>query len=209
MARIGALVRMVWAMALGVVASQALHAQPARDDAQHGFRLCDDRAFLALNMARNYLMTGRNKELVSPIVKGSLVGEAMAEELFRRVEANEIRHPGQFAADVLIRCASDENIKVGAARPLLATCFVRTDVAFFMHASRVDNLPQIDAMTKVSGRLKARDLYPMWLISDVNDAVYRPAQTPDLRQLMGAVAWGCVRQRGAAPVAAAASAASR
>ena len=87
---------------------------------------------------------------------------------------------------------------------------MRTDVAFFMHASRADKLTQVQAISRVSGRLESRNLYPMWLIREVSDAVYRPAEAPELRKLMGGVAWGCVQRRGAAPAApAAASAASR
>lgn len=191
-------------LALGLGASAASHAQPG-NDARSAFRLCDDRAFLALNMARNYLMTGRNKELVLPVVQGSLLGEAMAEELFRRVEANEISNPGQFAADVLIKCASEEKLTVGAARPLIATCFVRTDIAFLMHARRVEGLGQVEALSSVMGRLKRRDLYPTALINEVNQAVYTPPQTPELRPLMGAVAWGCINRRAAPSAASAAS----
>ena len=72
-----------------------------------------------------------------------------------------------------------------------------------------NNLTQVEAVRRVSGRLKARDLYPMWLITDVSEAVYRPAQAPELRPLMGAVAWGCIHRRGAASAAQPASAASR
>jgi hypothetical protein len=202
-----------WRMLIGLVGLAAItpvRAQPERDEARQAFRVCDDRAYLAVNMARNYLMTGRNKDMVLPHLQGNREAEAMAEELFRRVEANEIRHPGQFAADVLMHCASERKLKVGASPALLATCFVRTDVAFFMHASRADKLTQVQAISRVSGRLKARDLYPMWLIRDVSDAVYRPAEAPELRQLMGGVAWGCIQRRGAAPAAPTpASAASR
>jgi chemotaxis protein methyltransferase CheR len=45
--------------------------------------------------------------------------------------------------------------------------------------------------------------------TDVSEAVYRPAQAPELRPLMGAVAWGCIHRRGAASAAQPASAASR
>jgi hypothetical protein len=186
---------------LGAGAGSAARAQAVRDDPRLAFRVCDDRAFLAVSMARNYLMTGRNKDMVLPQLQGNPAAEAMADQLFRRVEANEIRHPGQFAADVLMQCADERQLKVGASRQLLATCFVRSDVAFLMHASRGDKLTQVQAITRVSGRLGARDLYPMWLIREVSEAVYQPVETPELRQLTGAVAWSCVQRRGAAPAA--------
>jgi len=211
MAHARTLPRVVWTLmlAIGLVASAAVRAQQVANDSRTAFRTCDDRAFLALTMARNYLMTGRNRDMVLPHLNGNQDAEAMADELFRRVEANEIRHPGQFAADVLIQCASDEKLKVGASRSLIATCFVRTDVAFFLHAARADNLTQVEAVRRVSGRLKARDLYPMSLINDVSEIVYRPAQAPELRPLMGAMAWGCIQHRGATSATRPASAASR
>ena len=211
MAHARTLPRVVWTLMLtiGLAASAAVSAQQAANDSRTAFRTCDDRAFLALTMARNYLMTGRNRDMVLPHLNGNQDAEAMADELFRRVEANEIRHPGQFAADVLIQCASDEKLTVGASRSLIATCFVRTDVAFFLHAARADNLTQVEAVRRVSGRLKARDLYPMSLINDVSEIVYRPAQAPELRPLMGAMAWGCIQRRGATSATRPASAASR
>ena len=211
MAHARTLRHVLWTLMVTLVlmASTLVRAQAVGNESRNAFQRCDDRAFLALSMARNYLMTGRNRDMVLPHLEGNKAAEAMADELFRRVEANEIRHPGQFAADVLIQCASEEKLKVGASRSLIATCFVRTDVALFMHTGRADKLTQVQAMEKVSGRLKARDLYPMWLINEVSEAVYRPAETPELRQLMGAVAWGCIQRRGAAPAAPPASAASR
>src|SRR5688572_19904636 len=125
MAHARTLPRVVWTLmlTLGLAASAAVRAQQVANDSRTAFRTCDDRAFLALTMARNYLMTGRNRDMVLPHLNGDQDAEAMADELFRRVEANEIRHPGQFAADVLIQCASDEKLKVGASRSLIATCF--------------------------------------------------------------------------------------
>lgn len=195
--------RWIGVLALALCAAAAARAQPG-DTSRDAFRACDAQAFLALNMARNYMMSDRNRGLVMPQVEGSAMGKAMAEELFRRVDAGEIRHPGEFAADTLFQCAGQLKLRVGASRSHAAVCFTRTDVAFLMHLERGKGVERQKAMSNVSAKLTVRELYPMALIQQVAEAVYKPAQPPDLQRLMGAVAWGCI---GRPP--AAASAASR
>jgi len=113
------------------------------------------------------------------------------------------QEPGEVAADVLFQCASDYRITVGASRQRAALCFTRTDVAFFLHVERSQKVVRQQAVSKVSKRLASRELYPMALINTVADAVYSPPQLPDLRLLMGQVAWTCIGQQ---PVAASAAA---
>jgi hypothetical protein len=197
---------------LGLVACASVHAQaeapkpPAAPatEAREAFRVCDAQAFLALSMARNYLMTGRNRELVRPHVQGNPMGEAMAEEMYSQADAGQIGHPGQFAADVLFRCAADTKLRVGASRSHVAKCFTRTDVAFFLHGEREKGVVRQLAVSNVLKRLTVRDLYPTALVNSVAEAVYTPAKSPDLQRLMGALAWTCINQPPAA-----ASAASR
>lgn len=193
-------------LALGVVAALGARAQSAAPDAREAFRACDEQAFLALNIARNYLMTNRNRDMVLPHLRSSAMAEAMAQELFDRVDSGEIRHPGQFAADKLFACAGERQLRVGTGRERAALCFTRTDVAFFLHAERERKVVRQQAVANVLKRLALRELYPTALVNSVAEAVYRPAETPDLRRLMGAVAWGCINEQ---PAAAAAPAASR
>ena len=166
------------------------------------FGVCDARAFLALNIARNYMMTGRNRETVMPHLRADAAAEAMAEAVLARIDAGAVRHPGEVAADALFECAAEQKISVGASREQVALCFTRTDVAFFLHVERSQKVVRQQAVSKVRTRLASRELYPAALINSVADAVYTPAQLPDLRQLMGSVAWACIRQRPqAAPAA--------
>jgi hypothetical protein len=72
-------------------------------------------------------------------------------------------------------------------------------VAFFLHVERSQNVARQQAVSKVRARLTSHELYPVSLINQVAEAVYTPPQLPDLRQLMGRVAWTCINQR---PVAA-------
>ena len=201
MRSISMLVRCVGFAALALCGNLPAHAQ-AGDAARDAFRACDAQAFLALNIARNYLMSDRNRGLVMPQVEGSEIGRAMAEDLFDRVDRGEIRHPGQFAADTLFKCARELNLRVGASKEHAAVCFTRTDVPLLPHAERVKGTARQKALANVSGKLTQRTLYPMSLIQQVADAVYRPEKVPDVQQLMGAVAWGCINSR--APMAASA-----
>lgn len=192
-----------WALCLVLGLAACAGARATGDAAREAFRACDAQAFLALNIARNYLMSERNRSLVMPYVEGSPMAQAMAEELFRRVEAGEIRHPGQFAADTLFQCAAEMKMRVGASRARAALCFTRTDIAFFLHAERDKKVVRQQAVSNVSKRLSVRGLYPTALINSVAAAVYTPAQPPDLRQLMGAVAWGCIHDQSAEAASAA------
>ena len=180
----------------GVVASAASQAQGAGESsaARESFRICDDRAFLALNIARNYMMTGRNRDTVMPHLKGDAAAQAMAEEIFRRVDAGTVRHPGEAAADMLFDCAAQQKMTVGAPRQQVALCFTRTDIAFFLHIERSNQVVRQQAVSKVQTRLKSRELYPTALINTVAEAVYAPPQLPNLRQLMGNVAWACIHR---------------
>lgn len=180
------------AAAVLVLGAPAVSQAQPTDAARDAFRACDAQAFLALNMARNYLMSDRNRGLVLPQVEGSPLGRAMAEELFDRVDRGEIRHPGQFAADTLFKCAGELKLTVGASKAQAAVCFTRTDVALLLHGERGKGVLRQKAVANVSAKLKARTLYPMSLINQVAAAVYTPAQPPELRPLMGTVAWGCI-----------------
>jgi len=189
------------ALALGAAA----HAQPAGDSAsREAFRICDARAFLALNIARNYLMTDRNRQAVIPHLGGDAAAEAQAEALMQRIDDGAIRTPGDAAADALFQCAAEQKVTVGAPRQRVSLCFTRTDVPFFLHLERSNKVVRQQAVSRVQARLKSRDLYPTALINQVAEAVYAPPQLPDVQRLMGAVAWGCIH-----PPPSAASAASR
>jgi hypothetical protein len=188
------LVRCVGSAALVLCANVPAHAQ-AGNAANAAFRACDGQAFLALGIARNYLMSDRNRSLVMPHVEASKAARAMAEDLFDRVDRGEIRHPGQFAADTLFDCAGALNLSVGASKEHAALCFTRTDVPLLLHVERAKATVQHQAIATVSGKLTQRTLYPMSLIQQVAEAVYRPEKVPDVQQLMGAVAWGCINSR--------------
>jgi hypothetical protein len=187
-----ACLRAAW-LVLGLCAGAVSQAQPAGDP-REAFRVCDARAFLVMNIARNYMMTGRNRQAVLPHLDDDAAAQALAEEVFRRVDAGEVRHPGELAAETLFQCAAERGISVGAPRQRVAVCFTRTDVAFFMHVERSAGVVRQQAVSKVQARLKSRELYPAALINEVAEAVYAPPQLPDVRQLMGAVAWACIKQ---------------
>jgi hypothetical protein len=196
------------ALLLGAVAvsapAQAQIAAEGANASHESFRICDDKAFLALTIARNYMATGRDRRAVVPHLKGDAAAEAMAEEVFRRADAEEIRHPGEAAAHVLFECAAQRKIAVGAPRQQVALCFTRTDIVFFLHFERSNHVVRQTAVSKVQARLTSRELYPAALISAMGEAVYAPPELPDLRQSMSRAAWACINRPPSA-----ASAASR
>ncbi|HEY6514360.1 MAG TPA: hypothetical protein VI032_20455 [Burkholderiaceae bacterium] len=197
-------------LAAGLAASACAPAQTgtgANEDRRGAFRVCDAKAFLALNIARNYMMTGNNRDTVIPHLQGEATAVAMAEEVFRRIDAGQVRHPGEVAADVLFECAAQYQINVGAPRQQVALCFTRTDIAFFLHAERSRQVPHQSAVARVQARLTSRELYPAVLIDQVAKAVYASPELPALQPLMGQMAWSCIHK--ASLAAAAASAASR
>jgi len=196
------------ALALLLVLALAAAGASAQPNAatKTAFRDCNDRAFLALGIARNYLMTDRNREAVLPHLKGNASAEAMAEELFRRVEAGEVRYPGQYAADTLFQCARDAGLRVGVTRSHAALCFTRTDIAFFLHAERARHVVKQGAVANVLKRLTVRRLYPTALVNQVAEAVYGPSENPPLQPLMEALAWSCINQAAHADAAASAAA---
>jgi len=189
-------------LALGTLAAVAASAQPAAASraqpsvaSRAAFQACDAQAFLALNIARNYMMSGRKKELVEPYIKDDPLGRAMADEVYGQVDAGLVHHPGELAADALFKCAAEQKMTVGAPRQQVALCFTRTDVAFFLHLERSQQVVRQSAVPKVLGRLTSRELYPVALVNQVAEAVYAPPELPDLQQLMRSVAWTCINQR--------------
>ncbi|HEU5297358.1 MAG TPA: hypothetical protein VFU71_21450 [Burkholderiaceae bacterium] len=201
-------------LTLGALAAAAASAQPAAAAraqpgvaARAAFQACDAQAFLALNTARNYMMAGRNKELVEPYIKDDPQGRAIADEVYRQVDAGQVHHPGELAADALFKCAAEQTMTVGAPRQQVALCFTRTDIAFFLHLERSKHVVRQSAVPNVLGRLTSRELYPVALVNQVAEAVYAPPELPDLQQVMRAVAWTCINQR--PPTVKAAPAASR
>ncbi|HEX6018447.1 MAG TPA: hypothetical protein VFZ28_10130 [Burkholderiaceae bacterium] len=186
----------------GLAAGAASQAQDAAATQRDSFRVCDEQAFLVLNIARNYMTTDRNRDAVIPYLKSDAAATKMAEGVMDRIDAGTVRHPGQEAADALFQCAAEHRMKVGAPRQQVALCFTRTDIAFFLHVERSKHVVRENAVHNVSTRLTSRELYPASLIEQVAKAVYAPAELPDLRRLMGTVAWACIRER---PVAASAA----
>jgi hypothetical protein len=191
------------ALVLALTSAHAA-AQAPSEQAQQAFKLCDARTFVALNLARIYLREGRDAEATLAPVKDSDWGRATVKELIRRVDAGELRHPAEFAADVLYQCAIRERLAVGRSKVTAQVCLARSDIAYELHAHRVQGLVRQEAIARTTQRLTPRELYPTGLVNVVAEAVYAPAQPPDLRALASQVLWGCIRS---APRAA--SAASR
>jgi hypothetical protein len=186
--------RFAASLMLWTVASATAQPQPG-GSAQAAYRLCDARAFVAMNIARTYLLEGRNKELVLDAVKNHAWGQAMAQALFRRDETGELKHHAEFATDILYQCAIHEGVTVGAPKSTAQVCLARSDIAFYLHADRSRGLVRQEAVARTTARLTPRALYPTALVNAVAEAVYAPAELPELRQLAGKVVWACINSK--------------
>lgn len=195
--------RFAASLMLLTVASAMAQPQPG-GNAQAAFRLCDARAFVAMNIARTYLLEGRNKDQVLAYVKDNQWGQAMARELFRRDEAGALKHHAEFATDILYQCAIQEGVTVGVPKSTAQVCLARSDIAFHLHADRSQGLVRQEAVARTTARLTPRALYPTSLVNAVADAVFSPAELPELRKISGQVVWACINSKPAP-----ASAASR
>ena len=185
---------LVWGVAAGA-ASQAQTAGQASDVvSRESFRICDAKAFLALNIARNYLVTGRNRQSVLPYLNGDAAAEALAEEMFRRVDAGEVRHPGQAAADVLFECAAQQKMTVGAPR-------AAGRAVLHAHRHRLPSARRAQQRRRApaggvegAGATEVARGVPDGAHQHRGRSRLRAAQIPDVRQLMGSVAWGCINR---------------
>ena len=179
----------IWMPAL-VGAQAPAGDAPAQPSA--AFRTCDTEGFMALNIARTYMAGGRKRDDVLPFVSGSAVGEALALELFERVDKGEVKHYADFAAGKLLECAVREGMNLQEPAWKARICYARTDIAFFLDLDRQTGADRESAEAKTSARLKNREVYPSGLIQAVAESVYARGGSPeDLRRVMGTVFWTC------------------
>lgn len=169
-------------------------ARPA-SAAQAAFRLCDSRAFVALSVARAYLLEGRNREQARALVRDNPWGSSMVDELLRRADAGTLRHHAEFAGDVLVQCAIAEAIPLGVTKPAAQLCLARADIAQQLHAARSRGVARQVAVERVTRTLTPPELYPPGLVPVVAAAVYQPTALPELRRLSGQVVWSCIREQ--------------
>lgn len=171
--------------------------------AQAAFKMCDARGFVAMNMARTYFAHDRNRHHVIDMVKRNDWALQQAEVLFKRVEEGKVRHPAEFAADVLAQCAAGQGMVIGASRNHVRLCFARVDVATQVHADRTRGLPREQAVSRAAEQFVPREVYPDYLLNSVADAVYARENLPDLRMLTSQMLWACIQTRPAGVASAA------
>src|SRR3954469_4532705 len=129
------LIRFLAFAALSIPAFVAAQAPPAgaSPKAVAAFRTCDAEGFMALNIGRNYMLGKRDRENVLPYVRGSAFAQALAYELFDRVDKGEIQHYADFATEKLQDCALREGMDLQVSMTKARTCYARTDIPFFLH----------------------------------------------------------------------------
>lgn len=157
------------------------------------FRTCDTEGFMALNIARTYMVGGHKRDDVLPYVRGSAAGERLALELFERVDKGEVKHYADFAAAKLQECAVREGLDLQEPASKARICYARTDIAFFLDLDRQTGADRQSAEANTLARLKNREVYSPGLVQAVAGAVYARGGTPeDLRRVMGMVFWTCL-----------------
>jgi hypothetical protein len=188
---IGLHVRRLLALLLLLALSTGAAAQ--RDQKGPAFEKCDAEGFLALNIARNYLLGGKKKQSVLPYISDNPLGQALFAELERRVAAGEFKqHYADFATDKLYTCADREGLSIGEPRSKTRICYARVDIPFFLYVDRQKEAPKEQAIRNTRRILPATDLYPQSLIEAVADQVYAARDGAQVKRLMGTVLWSCV-----------------
>lgn len=180
------------AMVSAILACAAMPAAASDEDAERTFRLCDSEGFMALNMGRNYMLGKRDKANVLPYLRADdEFAQDMAKELFRRVDAGEIRHYADFAAEKLHACSRREKMELTQPAEKTRLCYARADVPFFVGSDKEDGLSKSRAVAQTAKRLVDRALYPERLISVAADMLYDDPPM-DMRKAMGMVFWSCM-----------------
>lgn len=164
------------------------------EEALHSLsRRCEAESFHALHMARNYLLGGRNRDHVLPYVdKTSKEDVALAEELFKRADAGEVRHHAPFAAEKFATCAERSGLTLAQPQPFTARCLAHLDVPFFLYAGKERGLDRAAAIGETEFRLKDRVLYPATLIQAAADQVYRSRTFDEVQGGMSRQFWSCM-----------------
>lgn len=172
-------------------AAQQQQPQEVAKGINEKFEICDSEGFMALNMARNYFMSHKNKDSVLNYTKSDAFLNDLAQTLFLRVDSGEIKHHADFAAETLYSCASREQMRLEKPMSMARICYARVDIPFFLSIDKNRGMAKADAIQKVSSVLENRTVYPEGLISAVADGAYETTATSQVRKLMGTVFWSC------------------
>ncbi len=179
-------------LALLVLLLLAATASAQSTSSNASFKLCESEAFLSLNVARNYLLFGRQRENVLPYLSKAQFDQDLAQELFRRVEANEIRHHAQFAAEKLAACAMRTGQEFSRPKFVVESCFAKVDIPFFLFNSLEEKASKEDAVANAEKLLPNRDSYPAALIREVAERLYPSATLEQTQRTMRSLFWNCV-----------------
>jgi len=169
----------------------SLASLPASAAGEASFKTCESESFLALSVARNYLLGGK-KEAVTPYLSDSAFDQALAEQLFRQAEAGELKHHSQFAADKLLACASREGVALEQTKTTVEACFVKVDVPFFLYLGKEEGLSKSDAIAKVERTLPDRNTFPSPLIAAVAERVFAASSVQQVQRSSRAMFWSCM-----------------
>jgi hypothetical protein len=111
---------------------------------------------MALAMARNYFLSGRNEAHVLPYVGDKQPELGLAHRLFAEAAANQVSTHAAFVTEVLLECAPREGTKLDKPPELVMLCFARVDIPFFLDTWRKAQVAKQAATARAENALKHR-----------------------------------------------------
>jgi hypothetical protein len=176
-----------------IAPATSTQAAPQQTNEESKFKLCESESFMALHMARNYmLISKRDKSAVlNYISRDDKYANAVAEEIFSGVDSGKIRHYADYAADRLLKCSQEQGMPITKSQDLLRMCFARVDIPFLLSAFKDQGLAKSEAINRATTALKDERQYPKPLITAVASQMYAPGQQASADRHMKQLFWSC------------------
>lgn len=176
-----------------VAPAMSSQASTQQTTEENKFHLCESESFMALHMARNYmLISKRDKSAVlNYISRDDKYANAVAEDIFTGVDSGKVKHYADYAADKLLKCSKDQGMPLAKSRDQLRVCFARVDIPFLLSAFKEQGLAKSEAISKATAALKNESQYPKALINTVASQMYAPGPQGSADRHMKQLFWSC------------------
>ncbi|MFM8899104.1 MAG: hypothetical protein ACKOF9_04040 [Burkholderiales bacterium] len=170
----------------------ACSQMPEKNPDSNSFQVCESEAFMSLSVARQYIASGKDRSSVLPYVGETLDNKTLAEEVFRRVDAGQIRHHATFATEKLYECASREGAALTVPPKEAELCFAKVDIPFLLFLAKENGLSKADAIARVGQQTRNQGQVPSALVSSVAERVYPSSTVEQTNRTMRALFWSCM-----------------
>jgi hypothetical protein len=155
-------------------------------------QLCSAEGQFALHMARTYFTNGKKAD---QLVSGKSATEdnlQLVFELVNKVSTGEVKHYADFAAEKLYACAKRVDLSIIKPEYLARACYARVDIPHYLSLFKMTGSSKEAAVSKVTGMLKDRNIYPEPLIGAVANLVYQEPQQEPYEKLLDRIFWTCL-----------------